>query len=196
LEAPVSRPLPVAWICVVYWCKGEVFDEAGELVTDEAQIKLRPRVVNDGSKPLDVRLSSPSSILLLVDDAKAGERWNPPPLTRAAGDKPRRVSVNGQTYWGLPPNVNNDFRPVPGGLYDGFGSTWRISSVAPGSSYLETARNADGSLVHNGNLVFQVPLSEGDMHLIGLALIDRKTGKVVSFQSSKDWGQKSEPSSF
>jgi len=193
-EPVAQHPLPKAEICVVYWCKGEIIGaRSGQM----AQIKLRPKVTNNSDTALDVRTSEPSAFLLLVGGAHADKRWLPPPKTAASTLHPRRVSVNGVQYWGLPPNVTGDFSSTSSGYYTGFGSTWDQTSVAPGSSYLAVGTNADGSLVHHGNLVFEVPTdATGEMHPVGLALVNRNTGGVLAFQAFADWGKPSAPELF
>jgi hypothetical protein len=195
-DAPVSRPLPTAEVCVVYWCKGVAYDKAGRPVASRGQIKLRLRVTNNGDHDLDVRIKRPSRILMVVGGNDAGQLWDPPPLTRAAGDRPRQLSISGKNYWALPPNVNNDVSATSAGYYTGFASTWGGDPIPPGGSYLETRRKADGSLVHNGNLVFEVPADHGGLHVVGIALIDPSSGRVLAFQSFDEWGKPSGPQSF
>ena len=181
-EAPISRPLPVAQICVVYWCKGDVFSETGELVVDKLEIKLRPRIVNNSDKQIDVSTSKRSAILLLVSDPDADSKWSPPPLTNRANDRPRLVEFDGAQYWGLPPNVNGDFKVASNGYYTGFGSSWYEAIVAPGGSFLETSRDANHDLVHRGNLVFEVPAIDGKIGVVGIVLINRTNGRVLAVQ--------------
>jgi hypothetical protein len=196
-DAPVSHPLPVAEICVIYWCKGEVFTLAGRRSRTSMQVKLRTKITNNSDKPLDVRLSQPSAIVLLIGGSNANRRWDPPPLTARSGVTPRRVGVDGATFWAIPPNVNNDVAVAPNGYYTGFASTWTVQSIAPGSSYLETSRDSSGQLVHNGNLVFEVPMdTAGAIHPVGIALLDRMSGRVLAFHGFAEWGAPSSPQSF
>jgi hypothetical protein len=196
-EAIVSRPLPKAEICVIYWCKGEVFSTTGRLSRTSLQIKLRPKITNNSDHALDVRVGQPSSILLLVSDKDARRRWEPPPLTERSGLRPRLLQVNGNSYWAIPPNVNGDATSAGNGYYTGFMSTWYESSIAPGSSFLETGKNGDGSLVHRNNLVFQLPMDkDGNIHPVAVVLVDRRTGAVLALQSFDHWGRPSEPQSF
>ncbi|MCA1606248.1 MAG: hypothetical protein LC775_12430, partial [Acidobacteria bacterium] len=105
LPDPTDPQLPSVEIKVVYWCKGDVLIDDDQLDNENYQIKVRPRLVNNTASSMNISVSSPSTIRLLVTGKQMDERWSPPPLTKKLGDQPILVTCNGGTFWAIPPNA-------------------------------------------------------------------------------------------
>ena len=84
----VNAPLPPVQVCVNFWCRGDVFNQDGTADKAHAQIKIRPRIINNGASTLQVDIRPPSAIRLIVSESHMPGSWGPPPLTAAAGDPP------------------------------------------------------------------------------------------------------------
>src|SRR5207249_3302683 len=106
---------------------------------------------------VDISLRNPSPLRLLVTDPDIDRRWSPPPLTRANGDAPMRVTCNGGTYWAIPPNVPHDAKNASGGMATGFATFWDGESLAPNGGYYYKPLTYDSKQrpVQEGDLVFQ-----------------------------------------
>lgn len=194
-EASVSVPLPAVQICVYYWCRGDVFNTDGTTDEAHAQIKVRPRIINNRASTLNVDISTPSAIRLLISEPRMPGSWGPPPLTARAGDRPIAVSYRGQQFWALPPNVPHDATAAANGMYTGFATSWTATDIAPGgSAYFPLRHRADGSPIQEGDLVFQLPQ---DALIVGLAVVSHSSHPtVLGIQLQKDWPKSSEPGSF
>ncbi|WP_156664553.1 hypothetical protein [Mycobacterium sp. 852002-51057_SCH5723018] len=203
-SAAEQKPPPDIQICVVYWCKGDVYSAATNAIDDsQMQIKVRPRILNSTPDPLPISTSKPASIRLIVDSPTLPESWQPPARTAAAADHPVQVSWNGSQRWAIPPNVNGDARELPNGFYTGFASDWHADSIPPGGSYFAPLEYRPEYLPRKipkdeGDLVFQVPLDQyGNVTVVGLAYVafaDRPT--ILGMAQKSDWPQPSDPSSF
>jgi hypothetical protein len=195
-EAQVSVPLPSVQVCVYYWCRGDVFNLDGTESGSQAQIKIRPRLINNGASNLSIAITNPSAVRLLVTDAAMPASWQPPPLTARAGDRPVVVSYEGTNYWALPPNVPHDAALLSNGTgYTGFATSWSGTELAAGGSYyVPLTHNSDGSPVQSGDLVFQVPQSA---QIIGLAVVTPSAlPSVLGVALANTWPSSSDPSSF
>jgi len=167
---------------------------------DSGQLKIRPRIVNNGSADVSVAITRPSAVRIIVS-IEDGNRWSPPAKTKAAGDLPVIVSIKGARYAAIPPNVPNDTRIVWSGNFagpDGWVTTWKQTILKAGNQAFSPLRlDAKGVAIHEGNLVFQLPLdAHGDMHPVAIALIDPTTDQVLAYQLANDWGSPSNPQSF
>jgi hypothetical protein len=204
---PTDPRLPSAEVRVVYWCKGSVLAADGTLDKSQVQIKLRPRILNNTSEVIDTSISNPSAIRLLVTGKQVDVRWRAPQKTARAGDRPSIVECNGGTFWAIPPNVPGDAKVVagPDGIrsYDGFATIWGgVDSVGAGQSlYFPLRRNLTGSVIQEGDLVFQLPVEDdGSIRIYGLALVERRAGGSVlglaRFGEPAEWGERVDPTSF
>ncbi|WP_433353329.1 hypothetical protein ACQPYV_22725 [Micromonospora saelicesensis] len=199
---PTDPSLPPVEVKVVYWCKGDVFTKKGEKDPANIQIKLRPRLVNNTSSSLSISIGKPSAVRLLVTGKQIDQRWSPPPLTKANGDRPILVNCNGQTYWAIPPNVPHDASKTNAGYYTGFSTSWSGSSLSPGGSYWKPLRiDSAGTPTKEGNLVFQVPTdSKGEVIIYGLAVIDEKRRSTILglavMSNPEQWGPALHPAAF
>ena len=154
----VNAPLPPVQVCVNFWCRGDVFNQDGTADKAHAQIKIRPRIINNGASALQVDIRPPSAIRLIVSESHMPGSWGPPPLTAAAGDRPVIVTYSGQQFWAIPPNVPHDATAAANGYYTGFSTFWAATVIeAGGSVFKPLRRNADQSPIQEGDLVFQVP---------------------------------------
>jgi hypothetical protein len=188
--AEASKP-PKIQICVVFWCKGDVYSlTAGELDDSQMQIKIRPQIFNSSPDPLSISIANPATIHLVVDARSLPGSWQPPPNTVKAADRPVQVSWKGGQYWAIPPNVNGDASETSSGFYTGFATDWHVDSVSPGGSYLAPLEYKPEYLPrqipkNDGDLVFQVPLDdEGNVTIVGLAYVafaDRPTILALRF---------------
>ncbi|NIL84136.1 hypothetical protein RhoFasGS6_01500 [Rhodococcus fascians] len=177
-----QRQAPDVEICIVYWCMAPIVLPGGTASESTSQVKLRPKIENNSNMPLDLSVASPSSMRLLVSSG-ADYRWDPPPLTAAAGDRVVRVQWEGATYWAVPPNVAHDASPIyfpdGSGTWDGFVSSWEAGLLEPGDSMNKPLRlGVGGQPIQEGNLVFQVPSGE-DALVAGLAVVTRDSVPVV-----------------
>lgn len=198
---PTDRQLPEVDICVVYWCKADVYDpETGELLADQLQIKLRPRLINNSSEPVRIEIASPSAMRLLVQGKDLDERWRPPVKTSAAGDTPILVEWHGAQYWAVPPNVPGDAQLTPYGFWDGFVTVWDGFMLEPGGSYFKPLTyQSNGRPRREGNLVFQLPTDDdGSVRLAGLAVVDVSGAepRVIQVANADDWPPVVHPDSF
>lgn len=202
-DAPCGPPDPTvpakrrAQICVLYWCRGDVFTVRGELVRSQFQLKIRALVSNYSDSAIDISTDKPSRIRLLVAGGGIDRRWNPRKKTLAYGDRPLLVPYQGRQYWAIAPN-----RPgteVEGDQYwTGFLTTWGgPRSLGSHENYGVFSRKP-----HNGNLVFQVPLDgtneEPLANVLGIALLeyDHKTPRVLTIDFASDWPDSQAPTSF
>lgn len=198
---PTDPALLPAEICVVYWCKGPVLDPDGQLVADQAQLKIRPRIINNSPDSLPIGIGNPSPLRLLVTAKDVAARWMPPRRTQAAGDRPILVEWNGQTYWGIPPNQPQDAYPTPVGLYTGYATVWDGTALGPGQSYFKPRRpRPGGGGIREGDLVFQLPLdSNGDVFVAGLAIVrfdSDGSQQLVAIAPRNEWPQPLHPNEF
>lgn len=195
---PPAQPvlLPRVEVCVVNWCRGEVWADGGR-VPGRGEIKIKPRILNNGTSPLNIQISKPSALRLLVPATSGRYPWPAPPRTRAAGDKVLAVTWNGNRYWAVPPNVPGSARPTASGFYSGFATVWDGRLLAPESEYFRAVRyDNTGKAVRSGDLVFELPETHGKLLYSALALIAPKTGQVLAAHSAKDWPTASDPDSF
>jgi hypothetical protein len=203
LPDPTDPSLPSISVTVVYWCKGEVLKGDGSVDDQNYQIKLRPRLVNNTASTMDISLSKPSPLRLLVTAKQVDKRWSPPPLTRKGGDKPILVECNGGTFWGIPPNLQHDATLMTEDQYSGFATIWDGSKLGPGKSYFKPLRHrADRSAIQEGDLVFQVPNNKGaQTGIYGLAVLDlsKPTPSVLGvamFENKEQWISVLHPTQF
>ncbi|HZV26975.1 MAG TPA: hypothetical protein VFG00_11870, partial [Acidothermaceae bacterium] len=191
--------LPTAQICVIYWCRGDVLTLADEVDPSNIQVKIRPRILNNSTAPLDISISRPSRLRLLVQGSSIPTLWSPPPATKRAGDKPVLVTYDGQQYWGLPPNVPGDaVGTTDGQMFTGFATFWDGKALGPGQSYFKPVRyTGAGDAIREGDLVFQVPATNGQTvgPVVGLALL-APDGSVAAFQPQSLWPPSADPTSF
>jgi hypothetical protein len=188
--------LPRLEICVVDWCKGDVFNDNG-VVADRRQLKIKPRILNNGSQPINITITRPSALRLLVPLTKGPYPWKPPPRTSRAGDRVVAVSWNGHRYWAVPPNVPGDARMTPSGFYTGFATAWDGTSLPAESVYYRAVTYRNGRAVRRGDLVFELPTnSKGLIEFSALALIAPATGQVRAAHAADRWPRASDPDSF
>jgi len=201
LPDPTDPSLPSIEVKVVYWCKGDVFTSDDQIDSDNYQIKVRPRLINNTKSTMNISINSPSAIRLLVTGKQIDQRWSPPSLTKDLGDRPILVRCNGGTFWAIPPNAPRDVSTTSTGQYAGFATSWDGVELGPGQSYFKPLRHrSDGSAVQEGNLVFQIPLDENDAaRIYGLAVLDPENNSVLGialFDNDDQWGAKLHPVSF
>jgi hypothetical protein len=178
-----------------------VFLPNGQLDAKNFEIKVRPRFVNNTQSPIGISIVNPSAVRLLVSGDQIGNRWSPPPLTKADGDRPFLVSCNGGTFWAIPPNVAHDAHLTAGQDYSGFSTEWDASTLPPNGVYFKPLRyNPDGSVIREGDVVFQVPLdTNGEARIYGLAVLnipDHSILGVALFGNNSQWGPARDPNSF
>jgi hypothetical protein len=189
---PSDPVLPEAEVLVVFWCKGPVLDEDGNLVVDHVQLKIRPRIVNNSGQPLGIGILAPSPLRLLMTAKDVAGRWAPPRLTKAAGDRPVLVAWGGQTFWGVPPNQAHDAYATPTSYYTGYATVWDGTVLGPGQSYFKPRRpRPGGGGVREGDLVFQIPVDDdGSVLVAGLALVAFQADgspRLVGIAPRKAW---------
>ncbi len=179
-------------ICVVYWCNGEVRSRiTGEIDPTQIQYKIRPKIFNeDPDHPLNIALTAPSPLRLIVDSALLPQHWDPPPLTAAAGDAVLPFFQDGHQYWAVPPNANREAYQV-GSWYTGFATVWDDTEIAPGQIYFKKLRLSEDGVTNKqeGDLVFQVPKNaDGSApHVIGLAYVTITDDHVASRRAMAPW---------
>jgi hypothetical protein len=201
-SASASVEVPRVQICVVYWCTGEVrLAMTGEVDPTQLQYKIRPRINNNSDQPINIALTPPTPLRLIVDSPALPVGWHPPPATAAAGDSVLRVSWNGKTFWAVPPNVNQDVSLV-GGYWTGFTTLWDGDQIDSNGTYFKHLRlQEDGTNKQEGDLVFQLPKNPdgSDPTVIGLAYVDVTPGVPLSGENmhSRDkWPVSSQPTTF
>lgn len=177
-------------ICVMYWCKGDVFAPDGTFQSDQYQIKMRPVISNVSSQPVDISVAPVSRIRLLVRGPQLDQRWSPGPGTKSKGDIPVLVNYYDEQYWAIAPNRPKTETATPTGMYTGFATKWPIDPILPAH---ESAGYAEREAM-TGDLVFQVPLEpsaeEGPgADILGVALLDYSSGTptVVTIDYTGDW---------
>jgi hypothetical protein len=144
-----ERREPDVEICVVYWCMAPIKTASGDGSITTSQVKVRPKIENNSTQPLDLSISTPSAMRLLV--SFEGEyRWDPPSLTANAGDRVVRVIWEGKTFWAVPPNVPHDasviYLPDGSATYDGFVTSWNANYIEPGGAMSKPLRlGVDGA---------------------------------------------------
>ena len=197
---PSDKQIPDYELCVTAWCYTRVLFPNGAIDRSQTGIKLHPRITNNSQKPLDISITKPSALRLLVRSSDLPYVWEPPPETAAAGDAPFTVTYLGQTYWAIPPNLHRDLTYPPGAREIGFVTWWNGLDVLPPNSILPppTSYRPDGTAIQQGDLVFHVPektLTNGAT-VIGLALLNKKTREVLALARFEDWGQRKNPNDF
>ena len=159
----------------------------------------RPRIVNNTSEPITIAIANPSAVRLLVTGKQIDQRWSPPPRTARAGDRPTLVQCNGRTFWAIPPNVPHDaVRAGDSGYYTGFATTWDGTELGAGQSYFRPLQlDQRGAPIQESDLVFQVPLDDGQATIYGLAVLETKPdGAVLGVAPFTEWGPSVDPSTF
>lgn len=202
-SCPVPNPsdfvLPDVEICVVMWCEGVTYELDGTPQTNQRQIKLKARIVNNSNTPVDISISKASAMRLLVSESRLPGSWKPPQKTLAAGDRPILVEWSGsgskQKYWALPPNVYADSYLTPANVYTGFFTKWEPPILGSGESYYRPLSKDFDPAYSDGNLVFQVPVGS---QIYGLAVVDKSApSRVVGVSPYSDWkDRKVSPATF
>ncbi|QLY30400.1 hypothetical protein H0264_35645 [Nocardia huaxiensis] len=196
--------LPDVEICVAYWCVGRFHAPDGvNWIEGRGQIKLRPRIINNSAHAIDISITAMSALRLLVaTPLDPATWWMPPPITASAGDRPIKLSFEGQTYWAVPPNAPRDAVQIdlPNNMYtyDGFATSWYDTELGPGQTAFKPLRkDADGRPIQEGNLVFNVPVATQDVGLKGLVLVDRNDPTtVLAFIDKEKWPAPADLNSF
>lgn len=190
---PPSNPsdfvLPDVEICVVMWCQSGTYELDGTPQRDQTQIKMKVRVTNNSTDPMDISISNASAIRLLVSHSHLPESWRPPPKTVAAGDKPILIEWAGsgsrQNYWGLPPNVFADSYSTPANVATGFYTQWEPPLLGPGESFYRPRPDVLDPQLTEGNLVFQIPVGS---EIYGLAVVAKtEPTRVIGVSPYSDW---------
>lgn len=190
---PPSNPsdfkLPDVEICVVMWCQSATFELDGTPQKNQTQIKIKARIVNNSTMPMDISIGNASAMRLLVSESNLPRSWSPPPLTAAAGDQPILVEWSGsgskQNYWALPPNVYADSYPMAGGVVTGFYTQWDPPILGPGESFYKPRPQVLDPQNTEGNLVFQIPVGS---EVYGLAVVDKSNPtKLFGVSPYSDW---------
>lgn len=201
--AVVTDGPPEVEICVVYWCNGEVRSRiTGEIDPTQIQYKIRPKIDNDDpDRPLNIALTAPSPLRLIVDSPLLPQHWDPPPITAAGGDTVLPFFEDGHQYWAVPPNANHEAYQV-GDWYTGFATTWDDTEIAPSGVYFKKLRLSDDGVTNKqeSDLVFQVPKNAdgSDPHIIGLAYVS-VTAEHTAVRRAMDswpWPKSVQPSTF
>ncbi|WP_144415011.1 hypothetical protein [Rhodococcus aetherivorans] len=196
-----ERRTPDIEICVMYWCMAPIFQPDGSRSPSTSQVKVRPKITNNSPQPLDLSIGYPSAVRLLIAVTEGEFRWDPPPNTRAAGDRPIRVRWQGEEYWAVPPNIPRDASPIvlPDGsrTYDGFATYWDATVIESGEAMNKPLRTGlDGRPIQEGDLVFQVPTDIGAT-LAGLAVVSRAPNpEVMAVTMYADWPPESNLNDF
>ncbi|WP_125939858.1 hypothetical protein [Mycolicibacterium grossiae] len=200
-EAP-DRPE----LCVIAWCTGKPLNADGTENEQTSFIKMRPRIVNTSSKPLDLNITGVSAMRLLVRQSDMPGSWQPPPVTAAAGDRPLLVEWERIKYWAVPPNLPNEpiaKIPVGPGLvqYQRFATFWDADVIAVGGSYVRPIVQRSSNpqdVIQEADLVFEFP---SDSDIFAIAIVDRSdpTNVLTVFEAGKNgelWGPTRMPSTF
>lgn len=197
--------VPDVEICVVYWCTGAVYRAfAGSVETDTTQFqyKIRPRIFNSGEDAVNISITSPSPLRLIVGSPELAARWSPPELTATAGDTVFSVDWNGTRYWAVPPNVQGDVVELPG-TWSGFSTFWDGAMLDGGATFYKRLRfDSAGSAIQEGDLVFQLPYNPdgSEPTVIGLAYVTTSmSGTEMTIEHlfpRSAWPASSQPGSF
>lgn len=203
---PTDPVLPEVEICVVAWCRGSLLNPDGTERTDQGQIKLRPRIINNQSTELDITIDNPSAVRILLATEDVPGRWRPPPKTAAGGDAPVLVEWQGRSYWAVPPNVPGDARQITfeeNGIiyrmYDGFATYWDAPTTLESGAilYHPIRRDGEGRGIRETDLVFNLPIeADGSISLYGLSIIDTRTNLVLGVYERNLWPDPVMPDSF
>ncbi|MEU6559105.1 hypothetical protein [Nocardia nova] len=188
---------PPASIAIIAWCETAVLGSDGFPLKDRWQFKLRPCITNNTAGDIDLGVTKTadrsSALRLLVDDPTMPASWKPSSLTRDAGDKPVQVSVDGHSYWAIPPNAPHDVTSVPAlddnghwdgvtTAWDGYVTKWTDTKLTPEnrSLYQPITYDDDGQPIQVTDLVFTI--SNPDIsHATarGLAIVDPTNPSIV-----------------
>ena len=179
-------------ICVVYWCNGEVRSLiTGEVDPTQIQYKIRPKIINtDPDHPLNIALTAPSPLRLIVDSTMLPQHWEPPPVTAANGDTVLPFLRDGHQYWAVPPNANHEAYQV-GDWWSGFATIWDDTEIAPSLVYFKKLRLSEDGVTNTqeADLVFQVPKNAdgSDPHIIGLAYVSITADNTAVSRAMDPW---------
>lgn len=185
-----DKKIPEYFVCVMNWCSGPVLNLDGSVDATQTQIKLHPRIINNSGTDLDLGIGKNSALRLLVASSDLPASWQPPQLTAAEGDGPIILEYSGQSYWAIPPNVPHDEYLTEAG-WTGYATSWDSPQLHANEMYPPlTSYRPDGNPIQQGNLVFQVPTQDrfNNSSLLGLALLERDTGRILWVSEFEDWG--------
>lgn len=202
-DAKETASAPDVEICVVYWCTGAVYSVVtGNTDPTQMQYKIRPRISNSTDQPVNISISAPTPLRLIVDSPQLPQHWTPPQKTVEAGDSVVPVLRDGKLYWAVPPNTPGDVVQV-GGHWSGFSTFWDGDQLEAKGIYSKKLRFDDtGAAIQEGDLVFQLPTNPdgSDPAVLGLAYVTGGGNAPWNiehlFLKDEHWPNPVQPSSF
>jgi hypothetical protein len=202
-DAKETASVPDVEICVVYWRTGAVYIAVtGKIDPTQMQYKIRPRIYNSTDHPVNISISSPTPLRLIVDSPQLPEHWKPPQKTIESGDSVYPVLHDGKRYWAVPPNAVGDVF-IAGEYWSGFSTYWDGHQLESTGTYYKRLRfDTSGAAVQEGDLVFQLPTNPdgSDPDVLGLAYVtgggDTRMDIEHLFLKDDHWPKPSQPNSF